>query len=645
MKTLYSAALLCGALCASFTTSAEDTQKLEPVFVTSTRSQQPQNRLPAMTTVISREDIARSGVRTVADALRTAAGVQVNDFFGDGSQYTTVDLRGFGVAAGSNTLILVDGRRLNNLDIAAPDLSSISLRNVERIEIINGSAGALYGDQAVGGVINIVTRQPGEFAGELQAGIGSYDASQASVSVGQRLGSFFYRGSAEGRGSDNYRDNNRHENLNSTGRVGYDYGSGSAYLEAGYVKDRNQVAGALTAAQVAQDRRQCQAPCNSFVDSTTSFQRLNWNQSLAPHWNLETDLTLRRGNGQGRLSGTAFTQDRKTWSLNPRASGVLSLPAGQGLIVTGVDLTRTEYSILAFGPQSDDQRMLDIYAQATLPLAAALEFTAGARHARVKNVLLDSFGAGTPVDVKDARSAWQAGLAWKPVAGLRLFTRYDANFRFAKADEFFSQFPPVIVGSNPLQTQTGDTYELGAEWKQDRYSLQGTVYQLDLDNEISFNPGTFANFNLDDTRRRGIALQGEWQVIEKLRLALGGQYLDAEMINGPFAGNRVPLVARKTGRLAATLTLPQELSALVELQATGRRPFDSDFSASNAPLPGHAVVNLALNAERGAWTASARVNNLLDREYSEYGVIAFGGIPNFYPSPELNFGLNLGYSF
>ena len=85
MKTLSSSLLLCSVLAAPAALAAE-TQKLDPVFVTATRSDQPQNRLPAAATVITREDIAASGVRNGADALRLAPRVQVREVFGDGSQ-------------------------------------------------------------------------------------------------------------------------------------------------------------------------------------------------------------------------------------------------------------------------------------------------------------------------------------------------------------------------------------------------------------------------------------------------------------------------------------------------------------------------------------------------------------------------------
>lgn len=627
--------------------------ELEPMVVTATRSPQPGNHLPAALTIITRRDLEASGAQTVADALRGVPGLQLTDFFGDGSQYSTVDMRGFGLAAQGNTAILIDGRRLNNPDIAPPDLSAISLKDVERIEIVQGSAGTLYGDQAVGGVINIVTRDPQGLALDASAGLGSYRGRHADVQLGQRLGGFFYRLTGASRGDDNYRSSNHHENENLLGRAGYDYGSGSAYLEGGYVNDRVQLPGPLTAGEMSDNPRQCEpAQCDNYSNSGTAFQRLHSEQSVSADWQVETDLTRRRSDASNQLtsfgSRSRFTQARRQWSLNPRLVGRAPLPAGAALITAGADAQLAEYALVsAFGPQSDRQRQRDAYAQAVLPLARALEFTAGARTARVDDRLYDGVTFATPTPRHDTASAWEAGIAWTPVEALRLHARHDGNFRFAKADEFFSfsnLFPTPTPGQVDLRTQTGHTYELGADWTVAPVDLHANLYDLELKNEISFDPATFTNVNLDRTRRQGATLDAAWKVAQPLRLSLGGQYLRARFASGPSAGKDVPLAARRTGRVAATAFMPWDASASLEFLAVSRRPFDGDFANTAGTLAGYGVANFAVEQRWGRWHADLRANNLLGRRYADYGALDFTGTPTFFPSPDVNFWLNVGAS-
>ncbi|RKZ36727.1 MAG: TonB-dependent receptor, partial [Gammaproteobacteria bacterium] len=192
--------------------------------VSATRSQQSLLTVPGAIAVISREEIERSGARHIADVLRGRGAVQINDTFGDGSR-ATVGMRGFNESANANVLVLVDGRRLNNTDIGAPDLNSISLKDVERVEIVQGSAGTLFGDQAVGGVINIITRRPTGRVMEAVATVGSYGRRGLRA----RLGNRFSNGidvnlTAERFLTDNYRRNNRQDYENYLGRVGYEYG-------------------------------------------------------------------------------------------------------------------------------------------------------------------------------------------------------------------------------------------------------------------------------------------------------------------------------------------------------------------------------------------------------------------------------------
>lgn len=631
------------------------TRSLSPVIVTATRSAQPENRLPATITVITHDDIVASAATRIVDVLRGVAGAQITDFYGDGSQ-ATVDLRGFGSGANATTLILVDGRRLNNTDIASPDLSSISLKDVERIEILHGSAGTLYGDQAVGGVINIITRNPDKLAVNGEVGGGSYGGQNIRASVADRIGGASFRLSGEARGSDNYRDHNHDENENLLGRGGYDYGSGSVFLELGFVNQNLQTPGALFANEVAQNRRQSESVHSAdFSQTRTGTQRIGWQQSLFGDWALETDLIHRRSTGTFRLSYSGSpatgdsTQDRNQWSLNPRVSGGFSLPAGRAQVTVGIDAQHAEYALRSpFGLQTADQRERDFYAQTSLPLWRTLVATVGARTARVDNVVFDGFTFTRSTPFSDTRNAAEAGLSFKPVKNLRLYARYDSNFRFAKVDEYTSAGAPPASNTNPLKSQHGATYEVGSEWTTAALQLSATLFRLQLHDEIVFDPTTFANINLARTRRDGITLDGGWQALPWLKLSGSYSYLDAQVDGGTLAGKEVPLVARQNSRLAIDLKLPRRFNAHIETLATGSRRFDGDFDNSLGKLPGYSVTNLALGKDWDHFRVSARLNNVLGRAYSEYGSAGFDAsfneVETFFPSPGRNFWLSLAYS-
>src|SRR6185369_10536732 len=135
----------------------------------------------ASASVITAQDIARSPSYNLPDILAQVPGVQLTTLYGvtaNGAR-TSVDLRGFGAFATSNTLILVNGRRLNDVDMAQVDLSTIPLQSIERIEITRGNSGAvLYGDNAVGGLINIVLKNGvggPPVSGRVEAGVGSFN--------------------------------------------------------------------------------------------------------------------------------------------------------------------------------------------------------------------------------------------------------------------------------------------------------------------------------------------------------------------------------------------------------------------------------------------------------------------------------------
>jgi len=146
---------------------------MQDMVVTATRTEQPLKDIPGRIEVISRAQLKQLPVETVDDALSYLPGVHVERTYGMTTHSATVSLRGMGNQQG-RTLVLVDGVPQNTSDTGSVTWNRLNLEDVERIEVLKGPAGALYGDNSMGGVINIITVKPTKyFEGSTSASYGT----------------------------------------------------------------------------------------------------------------------------------------------------------------------------------------------------------------------------------------------------------------------------------------------------------------------------------------------------------------------------------------------------------------------------------------------------------------------------------------
>lgn len=621
----------------------------EAIIVTATRTEGPGIPIPAAISVVNRSEIEASGAHSLADLLRARAGVQVSDLYGDGSS-ATIDMRGFGATAVSNTLVLVDGRPLNNSsDTGAPDLSLVDLNSVERVEIVQGSAGTLYGNQAVGGLINIVTRgAPDRFEAGVGAGIASYDDQQLTAQVGQRFDNgFAFNLRGRTRDSDNYRDHNQTELDQANLRLEQALSSGLVFLEYERSKDNVQLPGSLFKDELEANRRQSIAVyANDFSVTRTQTARLGLTHVLSANWRIEGEVTWRDNDREFITSfrafpGTLSTQQREIATFNPRLHGATPCGIDQCQFTLGLDMEQTKYHLLtSFGPQNVDQMVEGLYGQAIVPLGNTLSATLGARYASVTNDIFT--GTTTPLD--DSLSVGSVGLSWRPQPDWRLFARADQNFRFAKVDEHTN---PVFGQPVGLNNQTGVSYETGAEFSRETRLAKAVMYELNLDNEIAFDATGFSNVNLPRTHRRGLMLEGALPLARDWSLQGAYTWTDGKITAGANEGNRIPLVPRSQARLAADWRIVAAWSLRMEGQWVSSQVNGSDFANAFPQLPSYTVTNLMLRHEYKNLKLGIQVNNLFNREYSETGAIGldatFTPQDAYFPAPERNLRLTLGY--
>ena len=220
----------------------------EAQVVTASRIPQSARQAPATIYTLTGEDLARSGASTLWDMLRSVPGLDVVTFR---SFHGSVSIRGLNKALNSRTLVLVDGRSsmVASVDYSFWENLPVLLEEVARIEVVEGPASALYGANALNGVINIVTKKPGQLGGgRISYGLGERQTHNASLLYGRQQGKVGYKFGLGWRTGNSF-ENPRHRasrTLKSTGYLSYDLGDHTQLsLSGGMTGLDTEVAGAL----------------------------------------------------------------------------------------------------------------------------------------------------------------------------------------------------------------------------------------------------------------------------------------------------------------------------------------------------------------------------------------------------------------
>lgn len=268
---------------------------LPPVFVTSTRTETPIEQVTTSASVITAKDIEGQQAETVLEVLRNVPGVDVVQTGSRGTN-TAVFIRG---AESDQVLILIDGVEVNSTTLGAFNLAHLTTENIERIEIIRGAGGALYGSQAIGGVINIITKKgrgPLELGLSAEGGNGS--THRQVVTLAGALGKLGYSFSGARMESDGFRKfNDDYLNLAASGRLDYKFTEDAALkgifrfnkTDVGLFNSNNFVPGARDP--------------NSRETVSQYLGKLEWEQRIVEVWDY-------------RISGSIFKENVKD-SDNP----------------------------------------------------------------------------------------------------------------------------------------------------------------------------------------------------------------------------------------------------------------------------------------------------------------------------------------
>lgn len=625
-------------------------EKIETVYISATRSEGPQMPVATQITVIDAEQMRVSGATTITEVLRTQAGIQIQDADGSGGRNVSVSMRGFSATAVNNTLILVDGRKLNNPTLAGPALNTVALKDIERIEIVQGSAGVLYGDQAVGGVINVITRhaKAGEIKGSVTAEKGTDNLENYTASVNQGFANGLnYSFSAQKRNADNYRDNNQSAVTNVLGNIGYDFDVGKVFIEQQKIKDNLRLAGGLSDQDVAVNPRITYTP-NDFSNQDTDLKRAGGEVDFVEGWKLLGEYADRDETGNylyddyyhtgANYVPYAVTYKMRVKNITPRVVGNIATANGNSVITFGYDKVNADYTTKD-GFNDITQAIDGLYAQVIYPITQKLTATFGGRHSSVDDTNRKAYDANfNPIQKNRSLSvnAEELGVNYQIDSAWRVFARSADGFRFANADE--NNF--TLPGIDFLNVQTSKSQEAGVAWFDKAASVKYSVYHMALDNEITFDPIAYRNINLPKSERQGFMFDGDLQLTKQFSLRGNYTYTDASLTSGNLKGKIVPFVAKNTANIGLVFNFVENLTASFDANYVGARIHGDDYENTSPKVAAVTLFNFNILWDVSGFELGLRLKNITNERYADYNSI-YGQ----FPQPGRGYNAHVSYRF
>ena len=559
---------------------------LSTVVVTATRSPMQLSDVVADVTVITREDIARLGAGDITDLLHNSGAVE---FARNGGPGTTSSLYIRG-AETRHTMVLIDGVRVDDQSVGGAPWESIPLSQIERIEIVKGPASAIYGSDALGGVLQIITRK-GTDASGLDVGVagGSLGTARTDASVLGRTGMFDYAVSAAT------------EHSNGIALVTDPTSSYYNPERAGYQKHSWSVR--LGAQLDAQDRLEfvslnshLNAEYSGYDEPTaldhniedTSVDKLSWSRQWSK--SLSTQLSASQSDIRDIAQDPSSPFLSETRIRSYELQGNWRVDAQQQLLFV---LERREDSLinsyqsntgsLGSGSRSDNGAALGYIWQ-----MGPLELQAHARHDQDSE-----FGSA---------NTGSLGLGYRLSDSLRLVGSVSNAFRAPTLSQNASYYGPLSLANGiSLKPETSHNSELGLKYGDRTLDASITVYRNLVDNLIQFAPVSNCAYyaanpafgscyaNVAQARLQGVSMSAGYQLAD---VHLSGT-LDLQAPKDLSTGDLLPRRARRFGTLRAQTLLQGWTLGAGLIFSSSRQDLDyNTYPAQTVTLGGYSVLNL-----------------------------------------------------
>ena len=638
-----------------------NTVNLDCIVITPSRTEKGLSDVPASVSVITKEDIKNSDAKTIPEAIKNLEGIYSYDTTGVGAG-GTINMRGFYGGMSSHHLVLIDGMPQNKGEDKLVDWDLIPVDNIERIEVLRGPASSLYGDNAMSGVINIITKKPSDAShAGASFSYGNYDTQNYTSYLSgtfNRLGYYLGLSSRLTRG---FREHGDYENIQVYGKSNYSINDAhNLRFSFDYsAKTQGTFPWALSEAQIAQNRRQAKPGTENDSNGANKFSL-----DLTHHWDLGTSSDLEtafyyrfEGRGSFYTSGasqnTTKEQNRaeNTFGLPIRLKTVLEIFDMDHSFVIGIDLERNDFGYEEYNAPFQNRRGLptsnyDIarnkigpYIQDEIKISDVLKLIFGVRYDWVKFNFDDRRTESNSKDKAMSKVTPNCGIIFAYQEDSDLYGSFGQAFRTPAIGQMFT----YASSANPdLKPEEAANYEVGLRHRFNEFlKTNVSLYWMELDNEIWFDNATSKYQNYGKTSHKGIETGLDFKISKALSGFANYTYSVAKNESGSYKGEyliSIPIYKASSGLHFAT---GFGLSWDLIVTYVGSSYIDS---ANNNKLPSYTTADTKVSYQYKAMKIFLTVDNLLDKEYNSYGYVS-GTTKYFNPAAGRTFTFGAEVNF
>jgi outer membrane receptor for ferrienterochelin and colicins len=573
----------------------EEVMDLEEVVVTASRYEESIMETPVSIEVIDQEEIEESNAQNIAELLDTYTGVYIKD---NGSQVGTksVKIRG---ASSDQVLVLLDGIPYNDPHNGGLDLSIISADNIEKIEIIKGPASVIYGANAMGGVVNIITKEIEDSSlTKLDLGFGSDNTNIYKLSHNEKINDIGIYLSYLDKSSDTYLEESNLDQENIFLKINNEI---SKFSDVTFTFNNNisdkVIEGAI------QDEKE---------------------QNLSLSWKRVTELN--------ETNLKVFQVDRERKRID-NWSNSLHEKEQNGLILNNTNYLDKHTINYGFEIKKNEVNSTDIENENKKNTNKALFIKDNWNF----NSKFDLILAARYDDHEEYGSnlSPQVALNYNLNENYKTFVSYSGAFREPTFDDLYGFYPAWGFEGNPdLEAEESDNYEIGIKFDSTIGKGSLSYFYREVTNLITSDysvlPSTMQNID-GKSEFKGIELNLDKQISKKLKSSFNYTYLDSKDNNGnrigdnPYHNAKISLKYRQNNKIYSV---------------SGRLISDNIDGFSGEKMPSYFVVdsriNIPMEIVNQKVDLAFEINNLFDKDYE---------VVDGYPMPGRNFMVNLSTKF